>query len=702
MPSITMQPGSDPVSQAIGHSALMAGARPVPLVSTAYDIDIRGGLAEVAVVRTFRNNEEESIEATLSFPLPVHAVLYNLEACIAGRTLKAVARAKATARQTYEDAIETGKSTVLHEELLKGVHLLSVGRIAPRSEIAVTARFALALARIGNRMLLHIPTTVGDIYGHSGLPDSDELGHGVGTQTADLKVAADAGEVLLLGGQLTDGKARISLDAPIHIEVKGWRARQLQGRAADGRSVALTIEPAPAADRLLSAAILIDRSGSMNELCAGNAGLSKHAAALLGLSEAADDLREGDHLHLWEFNDQVHDLGQAHGKQWRAHIRKLSGPSGGTEIGRALDAVMASGARDIVMVSDGKSHALDVCRLAGSGVRFTVVLIGEDSLEANVGHLAALTGGEIFVPDGADVAAAVRSAVRATRQPAADPREANLRRSGMVMRASWKPDLSASPSAPPKSDRAVAAYAASLLLASLNAREAATLAEMEGLVTHLTSLVLVDEEGATQAGLPATRKVALPTPRTSVQSLGPAASMSAPRYRCARSYPALGARMIPYTPRDTGALGSMRSFRDEEEAWEAAVSKWEAEEAQTNRARQSPELRQRYEFNLAGLAASICWSKLGDGAAAGKLRHLDRAKRQRIDAAAHLPLVRKTAGEIGLLPVALVLGLMAQFMANRDRHAARIAKVLLGDTEPWSLVRVARLLELVENDAPSS
>jgi hypothetical protein len=63
--------------------------------------------------------------------------------------------------------------------------------------------------------------------------------------------------------------------------------------------------------------------------------------------------------------------------------------------------VMASGTRDIVLVTDGKSHALDVGKLARSGVRFTVVLIGEDSLEANVGHLAAVTGGEIFVPDGA-------------------------------------------------------------------------------------------------------------------------------------------------------------------------------------------------------------------------------------------------------------------------------------------------------------
>ena len=687
MPSISIKPATDPVSQAIASSALMAGTRPVPLISTAYDIDIRGGLADVAAVRTFRNNEEESIEATLTFPLPVHAVLYSLEACIAGRTLKAVARAKATARRTYEDAIEAEKSSVLHEELIKGVHLLSVGHIAPGSEITITARFAVALNRIGNRILLHIPTTVGNIYGQSGLPDSDELCHGGGAQAADLKVAADTGEVLLLGGQLTDGKARISLDAPIHIEVKGWRARPLLGRAADGRSVTLTIEPAPAGDGLLSAAILIDRSGSMNELCTANAGLSKHAAALLGLSEAADDLREGDHLHLWEFNDQVRDLGQTYGKQWRAHIRKLSGPAGGTEIGRALDAVMASGARDIVLVTDGKSHALDVGKLARSGVRFTVVLIGEDSLEANVGHLAALTGGEIFVPDGADVAAAVLSAVRAMRQPARDPREANLRRSGMVMRASWKPDLSASASVPSKGDRAAAAYAASLLLASLAEKEAATLAEMEGLVTHLTSLVLVDEEGAKHAGPPATRKVALPSPRTSVQSFALAASLCVPSYFGAKSYPPPVAR---------ARFAPLATSGSEEESWKSAAATGKAEEEPPNNAKEA----QDDEFNLAGLAASICWSKLGDGVAAGKLRRLDRAKRKRIDAVAHLPLVRKVSAEIGRLPAALVLGLMARFMAGRDRHAARIANALLGEIEWRELAPVAELLELVENDAP--
>jgi hypothetical protein len=36
----------------------------------------------------------------------------------------------------------------------------------------------------------------------------------------------------------------------------------------------------------------------------------------------------------------------------------------------------------------------------------------------------------------------------------------------------------------------------------------------EGLVTHLTSLILIDEAATQEASIPATRKVALPTPRT--------------------------------------------------------------------------------------------------------------------------------------------------------------------------------------------
>jgi hypothetical protein len=46
--------------------------------------------------------------------------------------------------------------------------------------------------------------------------------------------------------------------------------------------------------------------------------------------------------------------------------------------------------------------------------------------------------------------------------------------------------------------------------------QATELAERHGLVTHLTSLLLVDEAGEMQEGLPALRKVALPSPATGV------------------------------------------------------------------------------------------------------------------------------------------------------------------------------------------
>src|SRR5262249_14136950 len=152
---------------------------------------------------------------------------------------------------------------------------------------------------------------------------------------------------------------------------------------------------------------------------------------------------------------------------------------------------------------------------------------------------------------------------------------------------------------------------------------------------------------------------------TSVQSFAPAALACGPHNLVAIA-PAAKARYA--------RLERMGSFQDEVDVWKSAVPTREVEEEQPNKAKQATEFRQHYEFNLAGLAASIGWRTLGDGAAARKLRRLDRAKRKRIDAAAHLPQVRKVAAEIGLLPTALVLGLMARFMTSRDRHAARIAK----------------------------
>ncbi len=129
MPTMASIVGNDPLTQFL--RALTEGSekRPIPLIATRIDVTIRGGLASVTTERTFRNTETQSIEATMTFPVPVDATLCALTARIDGRTLKAVAQARNQARETYEDAVDAGKSAVLHEELLKGIHMLSV---APR------------------------------------------------------------------------------------------------------------------------------------------------------------------------------------------------------------------------------------------------------------------------------------------------------------------------------------------------------------------------------------------------------------------------------------------------------------------------------------------------------------------------------------------------------------------------------------------
>lgn len=269
MPATRPKTKIDPLGAFAAGAFTVGDHRPVPLVATRFDVDIAGGLASVTTKRMFRNEEDESIEATITFPVPVRAVLFDLEARIDGRLLKARAQRRKQARETYEDAIDRGKPAVLHEEVLRGVHMLSIAHIPPGAEIEVSSTWAATLAFVDEQGSLRIPLTVGDIYGRSGLPDSDDLIHGGPSGQADLTVRCRDGQVRLSDGRLEDGHARVPLDAPIDLVVTGPARETLRGRAADGREVALTIRPCVGGDGALDVAFLIDHSGSMNEVCSG-------------------------------------------------------------------------------------------------------------------------------------------------------------------------------------------------------------------------------------------------------------------------------------------------------------------------------------------------------------------------------------------------------------------------------------------------
>jgi hypothetical protein len=635
---------------------------PIPLTATRIDVTIRGGLAVVATERSFRNSEPRPIEATLTFPVPVDATLCALSARIDGRVLNAVAQPRSGARKTYEDAIDQGRAAVLHEELIKGVHMLSVGQIQPGAEIAVTTTWTAPLSFVGDTPRLRIPTTIGEIFGQSPLAASDDLVAGDVKHVASVGIACADGVATLLGaGSTTDGRYSVTLDHPIDVAVAGFVARTLQGVAADGRAVELTIEPLPPSTEPLAIDVLFDHSGSMAEQASGNFEMlgSKFEVAKAGLiAVARNQIKSGDRLRLWEFNDNVADLGEATGGRVPALVEKLNEATGGTEIGRAFDAVTAkSKARNVVIITDGKSWAFDPQRVARSGLRVTAVLIGEDALEGGVAELAGMTGGQVFVAAGSDVAAAIAAAFDAARAPhrvAAPiegvPSKVEAVRRGGRLTASWGGPAvgNATPEA-----RLIGATAAMLAIPLMPEAAAAELAAREGIVCHLTSLVLVDEAGTRHEGAPATRKVALSTPRTS--HAGAVLACMAPPDDFApmpRSRPAIERRL-------GAALGRRNAASSV--APKPAVN--------------------RPQINLGRALARVDWDADPEALRRGDLHLLPPDVTALIWEAARLASIDALAWATGLDPAVAVIALMAKAAAKGNRAADRLARNLLHNAD---------------------
>ena len=69
----------------------------------------------------------------------------------------AKAQGRHRARATYEDAIDRGKSAVLHEEVLRGIHMLSIAHIPAGETIEVKTEWVTTLTVIASKGHLRIP-----------------------------------------------------------------------------------------------------------------------------------------------------------------------------------------------------------------------------------------------------------------------------------------------------------------------------------------------------------------------------------------------------------------------------------------------------------------------------------------------------------------------------------------------------------------
>ena len=512
-----------------------------PLARTALEVEIRRGLATVTTTRTFRNGEEQPVEALLTFPVPSAAVLFRLRTEVAGREVRAAALPKREAESAYEEALESGSLAVRHEELLPGIHLVAVSSVPAGGEVEVSGTWTMPLQRQGGIGRLRIPMTIGRGLGAVGPDDASDLRTDGVPGTAPLRVVCDGGRVQVNGERTAiaaDGgscELPVPTDAPVDIEVADGAAGALTGEAADGRIVAMRIEPATG-DGAARAAVLVDRSRSMDEPCTGREALTKWRALTAALRDLADGLGGSDRLELWEFDSRAHRVspeveeGEAGEAAFRRAVERLSPPYGTDEISRVLETVASrTGASALLLVTDGKSRSLDTERFLRTGRRLFLVLVGEDSLDGPLARLAVESGGDFFVTGGTDIGAALRAAVAGLRGARLAPGErvstdgagavpsaevVEAVRGGARITASWWREPPAPETAADAAFPGVAPLAASLAIARMPVEAAAQLALAEGIVSPWTDLLLLDEEDDARPHPLSQRRGALPPPRT--------------------------------------------------------------------------------------------------------------------------------------------------------------------------------------------
>jgi len=393
----------------------------VALTNVSVSAVLHDLLAEVTMCQSYRNEEPVNIEAVYTFPLPVDAVLLDLEVEIGGRVLKGVVVEKKAAEEKYEDAVATGDAAVMLEQLEPGLYTMNVGNLLPSEDARIKYSYSILYRWVGERLRLFIPTTIATRFG-----DSPHAPH----QAPESSLAVENHfslqmEILgsLKGAQFTCPSHQVSLtrlvdkvvvslkqeqaamDRDFIFNVKALKASRsfaVCGPDDDGVAAVASFQPffpGLQQPRPLSLAIVIDCSGSMQ----GDS-IEQAKKALEGI---VGSLQPGDRFALIAFGNSTHALWErlnpctpANREVARQFAKQLAANMGGTEIGKALQTTYELlgdiNSADILLVTDGEVSAWQPVaqEVKRAGHRIFTVGVGNAVSEAFVRELASSTGGE--------------------------------------------------------------------------------------------------------------------------------------------------------------------------------------------------------------------------------------------------------------------------------------------------------------------
>lgn len=397
------------------------GAAPV-LVGTTMKGVVLDALTEMHVTQTYRNDEPGTIEAVYTFPLPLDAVLLDLEIRLGETTYRGEIMPRADAEQSYEKAIGKGDSAIMLENPQPGLYTMNVGNLRAGDECVISFRYGMFNHWQGDSLRICLPTVVAPRYGDPAAgnlqphqaPFTELLAENPFSLSLRVKGAIAGASISCPSHGVTiteEGEGvtvelgkDASLDRDFVLEIVARGGLPVRGySAADGERT-LSCVPfhplfaAPGVRPPLAITIVADCSGSMQG--------DSIAQAREAMQRIVDSLRPEDRFGMVVFGsthvcyeDRLLPADSINLAGLREFVGNIGADMGGTELGAALKAAYRLGRGDetacVLLITDGQVTGWQkvATEARKSGQRVFTVGVGSAVTEAAVREIAEKSGG---------------------------------------------------------------------------------------------------------------------------------------------------------------------------------------------------------------------------------------------------------------------------------------------------------------------
>lgn len=230
-----------------GLGALRTERGNLPLERLDVRAEVTGLVGRVVLTTGFVNTHDTALEATYVFPLPDRAAVTGMKMTAGDRTVEAELQERAQARQTYDDAIASGRRASIVEEERPDVFTMRVGNVPAGERVTVELSLVGPLVFEDGAATFRFPLVVAPRY----VPGTPLPGPPVGDGHAeDTDVVPDASRIsppVLLPGFPNPVRLSIGVEVdPAGLELGEVRS-SLHAVVTEGNTV--SVRPGERVDR---------------------------------------------------------------------------------------------------------------------------------------------------------------------------------------------------------------------------------------------------------------------------------------------------------------------------------------------------------------------------------------------------------------------------------------------------------------------